>query len=290
MSTARAKLLLIAVFVARGTSFLFSKVLLQSMSPMGILAVRFSLAFLILGALFFKKLKACSKASLIGGLVLGVLYTACMMFEMYGLRLVDTGVAALIENMAIVLVPIYVAVLTRSLPEKKTMICASLAIVGVGFLSLSQGGTAGSGFGILLTVLAAMTYAVCILTTEKVSKQADPIAIGIIQLGTMGLLSLIISLINGSFCVPRTGMQWTMMLALVLVCSCFGFAFQPVGQKYVPTETAAVFTVVNPMTASILGVTIAHEEISAMKLLGFALILLALILYNSKTGVRMKKA
>ena len=57
MSTTRAKLLLIAVFIARGTSFLFSKVLLQSLSPTSILAVRFCLAFLILAAVFFKKLR-----------------------------------------------------------------------------------------------------------------------------------------------------------------------------------------------------------------------------------------
>ena len=289
MSTTKAKLLLLAVFIARGTSFLFSKTLMRSMSPTSILAVRFCLAFLILTAVFFDKLKSCDRAALRGGVLLGTLYTVCMMFEMYGLRLVDTGVASLIENMAIVLVPIYVAILTRTLPRKKTMLCASLAIVGVGCLSLTQRGTSGSGLGILLTILAAMTYAVCILTTEKVSRQADPVTIGIIQLGTMGVLSLAVSLADGSFTVPHTGMQWTMMLLLVLLCSCFGFAFQPVGQKYVPAETAAVFTVVNPLTASLLGVTIAREEISGMKLLGFILILMALLFYNTQTGHRLKK-
>ena len=282
MSTTRAKLLLIAVFIARGTSFLFSKILLQSLSPTSILAVRFCLAFLVLAAVFFKKLRNCDRAAMRGGILLGALYTVCMMFEMYGLRLVDTGVASLIENMAIVLVPIYVAVLTRTLPRKKTILCAFLAVVGVGCLSLTQNGSSGSGLGILLTILAAMTYALCILTTEKVSRQADPITIGIIQLGTMGVLSLIISLLNGSFAVPQTGTQWTMLLLLVLLCSCFGFAFQPMGQKYVPAETAAVFTVVNPLTASILGVTVAKEEISGMKLLGFFLILMALLLYNTQ--------
>ena len=289
MSTASAKLLLIAVFIARGTSFLFSKALLQTMSPMGILAVRFSLAFVILALLFFGKMKACSRDSLRGGVLLGVLYTLCMVFEMYGLQLVDTGVAALIENMAIVLVPVYAAILTGTMPKTKTMVCAALAIVGVVFLSISQHGGTGSGFGILLTVLAAMTYAGCIIVTEKVSKRADPVAIGIVQLGTMGILSLVLSLITGTFSTPQTGGQWAMLMILVLLCSCFGFAFQPVGQKYVPAETAAVFTVVNPLTASVLGVTIAREEINAAKLLGFLLILLALFLYNTRTEFRLQK-
>lgn len=280
MSEGKAKLLLISVFVARGTSFLFSKTLMQSMSPMSVLAIRFTLAFLVLAAVFYKKLLHCSKGSLTGGVILGGLYTCCMMFEMYGLRLIDTGVASLIENMAIVLVPIYAAVLTRTLPKRKTMLCALLAVTGVGFLSITQRNTYGGGLGILLTVLAAMTYAACILTTEKVSRNEDPITIGMIQLGTMGVLCLIISLAGGSFAFPKTGDQWIMILILVLLCSCFGFAFQPVGQKYVPAETAAVYTVVNPLTASVMGFLIAGESFTWAKLAGFSMILAALLLYN----------
>jgi drug/metabolite transporter (DMT)-like permease len=115
MSKTGAKILLTTVFIARGTSFLFSKILMESMSPMSILAIRFILAFLVLAVIFFKKLKECSKESLKGGLILGVLYTVCMTFEMYGLRQIDSGVSALIENMAIVMVPVYAAVLTKAL-------------------------------------------------------------------------------------------------------------------------------------------------------------------------------
>ena len=48
MSRTGAKILLTTVFIARGTSFLFSKILMESMSPMSILAIRFILAFLVL--------------------------------------------------------------------------------------------------------------------------------------------------------------------------------------------------------------------------------------------------
>lgn len=286
MNSTYAKLLLFAVFTARGTSFLFSKALMQGMPPMSILAVRFTLAFLILALVFFNKLKTCSRASLRGGLILGVLYTVCMTFEMFGLRRIDTGVCSLIENMAIVLVPLYAAAMTRTAPKKKTMLCAALAVLGVGFLSLTQSRVQGGALGIALIVLAALTYAACILATEKVSRDADPITVGMLQLGTMGVLSALASLAGGSLTLPQTGVQWGMLLLLVLVCSCFGFAFQPVGQKYVPAETAAVFTVVNPLTASVMGITIAGESVSTSKLIGYVLILLALFLYNLNPKAR----
>ena len=128
-----ARVLLAAVFIARGTSFLFSKQLLTNLSPMSILAVRFLLAFLVLALIFNKKIRQLDHKSLKGGIILGLLYTVCMTFEMYGLRLIDSGVSSLIENMAILFVPLYVAVLTRKFPKIKTIICALLAIIGVAF-------------------------------------------------------------------------------------------------------------------------------------------------------------
>lgn len=286
MSVRSAKILLAAVFIARGTSFLFSKELMKGMSPLGILAVRFLLAFFILAIAFFPKIKSCTKEALFGGIYLGVLYTACMIFEMYGLRLVDSGVSALVENMAILFVPLYAAVLTRSFPQKKTMICAFFAVVGVAFLSLSQKSAVGGGIGMVWTVCAALIYGVCIMATERVANRADPITVGIIQLGVMGLLTLAASLMTKSFGLPQTGRQWGYLLFLVLICSSFGFAFQPLGQKYLSAETAAVFTVMNPLTASLMGILVAGESVTPFKMVGYVLILAALFRYNYQGKIK----
>lgn len=283
MSERSAKLLLIFVFISRGTSFLFSKTLLQTLSPLDILAVRFLLAFLILSLVFHTKLRRLNRASLRGGLILGVLCTAVMILEMFGLRRIDSGVSALIENMAIILVPIFTAVMTWTRPRKKTMFCAALAVIGVGFLSLTQMQAPGGGVGMLLIILAALAYSAFIIVTEKVAQQADPLTVGIVQIGTTGALSLAASfLLAGGPRLPHTSSEWGLMLLLVLLCSCFGFAFQPVGQKYLLAEEAAVLTVINPLTASILGIVAAGESLSLSKLIGYVLILTALIVYSWK--------
>ncbi len=280
MTKTNAKLLLLSVFIARGTSFMFSKYLLESMTPESILAVRFLTAFAVLAVIFRRKLLSCSLQSLKGGIILGLLYTLCMAFEMYGLKTVDSGVSAFIENMAIILVPLYVALMTRTLPRKKTMFCAFLAIAGVGFLSLSQSTGTGIPSGIILVILAALTYGFCILYTDYAAQHADPLTVGMIQLGVMGLVNLVLSLFMQNFALPRTGREWGMILMLALVCSSFGFTFQPVAQKYLSAETAAVFTVVNPLTASVLGVLIEGEAMGWAKAAGYVMILIALIIYN----------
>ena len=151
---------------------------------------------------------------------------------------------------------------------------------------LSQQSSGNGGLGIFLAILAALTYAWCIMATETVSKDADPMAIGIVQLGVMGVLSALIALPMGGVELPHTGEEWVMLLMLVLVCSCFGFAFQPLGQKYLPAEEAAVLTVINPLTASVMGILIAGESMSVAKCVGYVLILSALALYNMREKQR----
>jgi len=280
--TGIAKVLLVSVFAARGTSFLFSKTLMDGMSPMSVLAVRFTTAFLILCLIFNRKVLRPDKASLRGGFIIGVLSTINMIIEMYALRLIASGVCALIENMAIVFVPLFEAFLIKTFPQKKTLLCAVLAVAGVGFLSITQSELRGGSLGIFLSICAAVAYTVCIMATARVASEGDAVTVGIIQIGTMGVVSLIVSLAMGDFSIPQNGGQWGMIMMLVLVCTCFGFTFQPVGQRYVPSETAAVFSVVNPLTASMMGIVVADEGMSGAKLIGYVLILLSLLLYNYK--------
>ena len=69
---------------------------------------------------------------------------------------------------------------------------------------------------------------------------------------------------------------------MVPVFSFFVFAFQPLCQKYLKAENAAVLTVVNPLTASVLGIIVAGETLTLIKLVGYILILAALVIYNLK--------
>ena len=52
----------------------------------------------------------------------------------------------------------------------------------------------------------------------------------------------------------------------------------------VPEEETAVMTVVNPLTATILGIIAAHESVSVSKVAGAVLVLSALFIYNMVTG------
>lgn len=272
MSTKSAMVLMAAVTIARSTSFIFSKTLLHSMEPLNILAVRFLVAFLVLAVMFNKKLREMDRGTFLGGVLLGLVYTSVLGFEMLGLRQVDTGVSSFIENAAVVIVPIYQAILFRALPKKNTFFCAIIAFVGVGFLSLSSG-IGELNMGIVYTIIAALSYAAAIMVTASLSAKYDPITIGVMQIGTLGVVTLILSLILETPRIPTEPANWVMILILALVCTCFGFTLQPLAQKYISTDTAAIFSALNPLSACIIGILFAGEPYGLYKLIGAVLIM-----------------
>ncbi|MBR5430248.1 MAG: EamA family transporter, partial [Firmicutes bacterium] len=122
MTRRNAEILLIIVIALRSTALLFSKIALATMGPLTLLSIRFLLAFVILFAIFCKRMLALRPATLLRGLILGGLFYATMASELIGLQYTTTSTTAFLENTAIMLVPLFDAALRRSRPERSALI------------------------------------------------------------------------------------------------------------------------------------------------------------------------
>ena len=80
--------------------------------------------------------------------------------------------------------------------------------------------------------------------------------------------------------LPGTAREWGVILALALVCSCFGFTFQPVAQRYTTAERAAQLCAVNPLSTAVLSAVFLHETMDILGIIGAALILCGIVLHN----------
>ena len=268
--------LLASVIAARSTSFIFSKMALTDMGVFNLLAVRFLLAFLLLLALFFKRLAGMGRYELFSGIAVGSLYFLVMVCELNALKLAPTSTVSLLENCSIIFVPLFEAVLVRRFPDKTTVICTLAAMLGVLCITLHQGGLSG---GMTLGLLAAVVYAAVIIVTGRLSARAkDPLCIGVVEIGTMGMLALASSFVFETPRLPANGSQWLMILALAVVCTGFGFTLQPVAQSRVSVERAGLFCAIEPAIATILGVAVLSERFGVLSAAGLLLILLSIIL------------
>lgn len=278
MSRKHAEWLLAAVIFARSTSLLFAKIGLESISPLNLLAVRFCLAFLLLAVIFRKQLRTVTKADVLHGMLLGGAFFAVMVLETFALKMTNASTTSFLENTAIVIVPLFEAVLHWRAPDRKTLLCAAITLLGVGFLTLRSG--MGFGLGEGLCMIEACLYAVAIILTGRLSHSGDPLLLGIFQIGFMGVFAAIGSVLFESPHLPQNGVEWGVILALALVCSCFGFTFQPVAQRYTTAERAAQFCAINPLSVAVLSVVFLHENLDARQVIGGVLILAGIILHN----------
>lgn len=278
MSRKHAEWLLAAVIFARSTSLLFAKIGLESISPLNLLAVRFCLAFLLLAVIFHRQLRTVTRADVLHGMLLGGTFFAVMALETFALKMTNASTTSFLENTAIVIVPLFEAALHRRAPDRKALLCAAITLLGVGFLTLRSG--MGFGLGEGLCMIEACLYAVAIMLTAKLSQTGDPLLLGIFQIGFMGLFAAIGSLLFESPHLPQNGVEWGVILALALVCSCFGFTFQPVAQRYTTAERAAQFCAINPLSVAVLSVVFLHESMEARRIIGGALILTGILLHN----------
>ena len=278
MTRRNAMLLMAAVVLARSTSFLFSKHLMSGMEPLNVLAVRFILAFGLLVLLFFRRFRSLDRGTFRAGLILGVVYTGVMVFEMYGLRLVETGTSSFIENSAVVFVVLFELIFFHRKPTRRVLLAIAVTLVGLGLLTLSES-SGGLNPGLIYTFIALLLYALALMLTAHLSRDCpDPLMIGILQVGFMGLFSCILSFIMETPRLPADGTEWLMILLLAAVCSCFGFTLQPTAQKYLEPETAGLLTTLNPLGAFLIGVIFAGESLSLSRLLGSLLILGGIII------------
>ena len=276
LSVRQSEILMAAVIIARSTSFVFSKLSMGTMQPFNILAVRFIISFIILIALFFKQLKRITPRVLRNGIILGATYTVVMGFEMMGIRETDTSLAALISNSAFILVPIFEIALLRVFPKRRVVVGMAIAFIGLLVLNFAPG--AQFNMGCVYLLISMVFYSAAIFETSIFAKEGEPLLVGIIQLGTMGVLSLIASLIFEDFRLPESGSEWGMILLLAVVCSVFGFTLQPVAQRNLDADRAGMFSALNPLAAIFWGFLILGERLTLVKIIGSVLILAGIIL------------
>ena len=279
LSVNGATILMAALVIARGTSFMFSKLLLTDMGPLSLLGIRFLLAFIIIFAIFFRYIKKAVKKDpnvIRISVILGAINFLCMASELIGLQYTTSSTCAFIENSAIVIVPVMEAFLLCRAPSWQIIVCSVLTMGGIALITVGSGFD-GFGLGEFLCVIAALTFAIAIIINGRSSRIHDSFTIGLLTVGTMGFMAITAALVFESPHLPNTSEQWMMLIMLVLVCTCLGFVLQPVAQSRISIQMAGVMFGLNPLTAAVLGWIFMGEALGTAGVIGGLLIIVGIV-------------
>jgi len=272
----KADLIIALIAAAWGSSYLFMKMGLGTISVFNLVALRFGIAFLLTAPFFSKRLFTTNKTTLLYGAILGFALFCVLSTLMFGLKTTSASSAGFLAGTTVVFVPLLQVAIQRKKPSMEIAGSVILTIGGIALLTIDN--TFQLEIKSLLCVLAALLYAGQIILTSHFSKQADPLTLGVLQLGFAGIFGLLASLIFEIPVLPQSRVEWMAVLALSIVCSAFGFVLQPLAQKHTTPERTGILFSLEPVFSAIFGFVFLQEVLKAQGYIGALLVFGGVIL------------
>ena len=274
----KADLLLLMVTGFWGVSYFLVDLCLTDLQPLTLNAFRFLVAFFLLGAVFFKKMRPISretlKYSLLVGVFLALVYICCT----YGILYTSISNAGFICALPAVTTPLLQFFFTGEKPGRRLTVSLVLCTVGLALMTLNEAFRPALGDVICMGV--ALFYALDLIYTEKaVSRPAvDPLQMGVLELGVVGVIMLTLALFLEQPHWPSTPVFWGSALFLALFCTGFAFVVQTVQQQYTSASHVGLIFTLEPLFSAVVAYFLADEVLLPRAYIGAALMLSSLIL------------
>jgi len=272
----QSDIVLTLVTMIWGSTFIIVKNAIQSLPVYNFLFIRFLLAFLLLAAIFYKKLKKIDKSTLMAASLIGTMLFLGYAFQTMGLLYTTASKSGFITGFSVVLVPILEAILLKRKPTKAATVGVVLAFIGL--ILLTTNIDLSINIGDFLTLLCAFAFAMHIVLISKYASKMDTYLLATIQIGMVALLSGIVSLIFEKPFTPTSLDVWGAIIITGVFATAFAFVAQNTMQAYTTaTHTALIFSL-EPVFAALAAYLIAGETMSIRAIIGGAFMLAGIIL------------
>jgi drug/metabolite transporter (DMT)-like permease len=279
----RAEAALVVNTVIWGATFVVVKQALRDVSPVLFLALRFTLAAVVLLVLFRGSWSnpRNPRWSLAGGALAGIFLFSGYAFQTIGLQFTTAPKSAFLTGLTAVMTPLLAAVVYRKRPRAQEIGGVLLATCGMALMTL-PGATLAINRGDLLTICCAACYAAHILTLSRYSAAASFELLATAQVGISALLAW--SLCRG---METPHIHWTLgVWAAIVITGVFAtalaFTFQAWAQRYTTSTRTALIFMLEPVFAWITSYLLTGETLSARAAAGAGLILAGILAVELK--------
>lgn len=279
MTQKQANLILATVSMGWGTSYIFMKLCVDTISPFTIVALRFGIAFIVMMAIFYKKIIRVDAKTLKYSAIVGALLCGIFIALLYGMKNTTASSAGFLTSTTVILVPILQAFITRKLPSKNIILGVTIVSIGLALLTIRYDFT--FAFGSLYCLVAAFLYGVHIIVTNHFTREVDALKLGIYQLGFATLYATIGAFVFEIPVLPHEAIHWFAILGLALICSAYGFVMQSIAQQYTTPESTGFLFSLEPIFTAIFALIFLQENMGLQGYVGALLILAGVFIANS---------
>jgi drug/metabolite transporter (DMT)-like permease len=287
----KADLALVFCTVIWGATFVVVKEALAGASVFAFIAVRFTLAALLMAGIFHASLRRLDRAALWAGVQLGFLMFSGYAFQTLGLYRTTPTKAGFITGFSVVLVPILLAAFWGWRTNAWVWSGALAAFIGLYFLSVPPGdigpALAALNLGDLLVLGCAVMFALHVILVGRYSPRHSVGALSLLQVATtavLGALAIPMFSVSG---LEAARFTWSLGVVSAILITAVGataiaFSVQVWAQQYTTATHAAIIFSLEPVCAAITSYIVLGERLGGRALVGAALVLAGIVLAELK--------
>jgi len=271
---ADSALFMVALFWGYG--FIAMKDGLASFPILWLTALRFSSAFVLMMAFFWKKILKVRLRELKAGLVIGTLLFLGFVAQTLALNYTTVGKVAFLTTVYVILIPFLSWIFFKRTPGLSVFFASLLCLTGMGLLSLDSG--LSLGMGEILTLACAVCFALHLLTIEHSMRDMDAVVIAAVQIAVVAIYSGAGALFFETWPTQITSSSiWSIAFSSIF-CTVLAFLIQTNAQKFTPATHTAILLSLESVFGAIFGMILLGDPLTMRIAAGFSLILGAVLM------------
>lgn len=278
----RADLTLALVALIWGSTFVLIKRALNDVTPVLYLAIRFTIAALLLAVYFRGRLRLrFSRQELGAGFRIGAVLMAGFIFQTIGLQTTTAAKSAFLTGLYVVLVPFVNSSVYRIRPRILEIAGVLVAGLGMGLLSM-QGETWSIDRGDVLTIFCAVAFAVQVVLLGHWAPIAGFESLSLLQIAAAALVAVVATPL-----LETPSIRWSPAVIGAIgigavLATALAFVLQSWAQQRTTPARAAVIFSLEPVFAWVVSWLVEGESFSVRSAAGAALILGGILLVELK--------
>lgn len=275
-----SKIALFAAALIWGSSFIVVKDAVDVLSPNFLLALRFSIACIVLSICFYKRLRKISATYMWQGAIIGTLLFLAYSTQTIGITDTTPGKNAFLTAIYCVIVPFMFWAFTKKKPDGYNVLAAFLCITGIGLISITH--SFMIGFGDSLTLVGGVLYAAHLVAVAIFGSDKDAILITIVQFFYAAIYSWIVTLTFESAPAQINMQAMGAVVYLALFCTAGALLLQNIGQKNTNPSAAAIILSLESVFGVMFSLVFGYEILTPKLFCGFVLIFISVIVSETK--------
>ena len=259
-----------------GLSFALTKPLLSYMGVFNFLAYRFIIGGFVIAIFLMIRRKTQSSSHFSKEMIKDGMRAGAMFFAVFGLHVLGLKYTSIAKNAFIVgstaiFIPFVNIFVYKTKQTMSTWLQVLLATTGLALITLT--GPSGSlNFGDMVTLAGSILLAYYTIFIEKHISKYDILSFTMVQLLTVGSLSLIGMILFETPTLPQSSSDFVSVVSMGIVLTGFAYIVSNASQRSISALSVSLIYTLEPFFAAVFGWILLSEIITGNMLIGAGLI------------------